>query len=80
MASAEGRFEAATRTAHAGDYVVDLAQPLANLIFYMLEPQSDDGLLTWNFFDTYLEQNDVKNKVVEFPIFKYFPLAKAKIK
>jgi hypothetical protein len=76
MASAEGKFEQVTRTAHAGDYKIDLAQPLANLIFYMLEPQSDDGLLTWNFFDTYLDQNDVKNKAVEFPVFKYFPPVK----
>jgi hypothetical protein len=80
MASAEGKFEAVTRTAHTGDYKVDLAQPLANLIFYMLEPQSDDGLLTWNFFDTYLDQNDVKNKPVEFPVFKYFPAVKMGVK
>ena len=73
MASAEGKFEPATRTFQKGDYKVDLAQPLANLIFYMLEPQSDDGLLTWNFFDAYLEQNSVATKPVEFPVFKYFP-------
>ena len=73
MASAEGKFEPATRTFQKGDYKVDLAQPLANLIFYMLEPQSDDGLLTWNFFDAYLEQNSVAIKPVEFPVFKYFP-------
>ncbi|MEO8173905.1 MAG: M14 family metallopeptidase [Sediminibacterium sp.] len=73
MASAEGKFEAATRKVQKGDFKVDMAQPLSNLIFYMLEPQSDDGLLTWNFFDTYMDQNDVKNKPVEFPIFKYFP-------
>ncbi|MES2333013.1 MAG: M14 family metallopeptidase [Bacteroidota bacterium] len=72
MASAEGKFEAATKTVQKGDFKVDMAQPLANLIFYLLEPQSDDGLLTWNFFDTYLDQNDVKSKPVEFPIFKYF--------
>jgi hypothetical protein len=72
MASAEGRFEPVTRTVLKGDYKVDLAQPLANLIFYMLEPQSDDGLLTWNFFDAYLDQNGVNTKAVEFPIFKYF--------
>jgi len=74
MASAEGKFEAATRIAKKGDYIVDLAQPLANLIFYMLEPQSDDGLLTWNFFDSYFDQNGVSTKPVEFPIFKYFSL------
>ncbi len=72
MASAEGKFEAVTRTVQKGDFKVDMAQPLANLIFYMLEPQSDDGLLTWNFFDNYFDQNDVKTKPVEFPIFKYF--------
>lgn len=72
MASAEGKFEPATRTFQKGDYKVDLAQPLANLIFYMLEPQSDDGLLTWNFFDAYLEQNSLATKPVEFPVFKYF--------
>ncbi len=72
MASAEGHFENATKTFAKGDYKVDLAQPLANLAFYMLEPQSDDGLLTWNFFDTYLDQNGVAAKPVEFPVFKYY--------
>ncbi len=73
MASAEGKFEPSSQNFLPGDYKVDMAQPLANLIFYMLEPQSDDGLLTWNFFDAYLEQNGVMKKPVAFPIFKYFP-------
>jgi hypothetical protein len=73
MASAEGKFQPATRAFSKGDYKIDLAQPLANLIFYMLEPQSDDGLLVWNFFDEYLEKNEVNKKPVEFPVFKYFP-------
>jgi hypothetical protein len=73
MASAEGKFQPATRVFSKGDYKIDLAQPLANLIFYMLEPQSDDGLLVWNFFDEYLEKNEVNKKPVEFPVFKYFP-------
>lgn len=72
MASAEGKFEPVSRTFQKGDYKVDMAQPLSNLVFYMLEPQSDDGLLTWNFFDTYMDKNDVKTKAVEFPIFKYY--------
>jgi len=72
MASAEGKFEPASRSFLKGDYKVDMAQPLTNLIFYMLEPQSDDGLLTWNFFDAYLEQKGIINKPVEFPVFKYF--------
>ncbi len=35
----------------AGTYVVRTAQPLGTLSAYLLEPQSDDGLVTWNFFD-----------------------------
>jgi hypothetical protein len=78
MASAEGKFAPATRSFKKGDYKVDLAQPLANLIFYMLEPQSDDGLLAWNFFDRYLEGKKVNSEAVEFPVFKYFPAAKGR--
>ncbi|KAF0240450.1 MAG: hypothetical protein FD183_1052 [Chitinophagaceae bacterium] len=74
MASAEGNFVAKDFVAEKGDFLVDLAQPLANLIFYTLEPQSDDGLLNWNFFDTYLEANGVNTKPVDFPIMKYFSI------
>ncbi len=74
MASAEGKFIAKDFSAEKGDFFVDLAQPLANLIFYTLEPQSDDGLLTWNFFDSYLEARGVNFKPVEFPILKYFSI------
>jgi dipeptidyl-peptidase-4 len=38
----------------SGTLVVRTAQPLANLAAYLLEPQSNDGLMTWNFFDRYL--------------------------
>ena len=31
-----------------------MAQPLANVAAYLLEPESDDGLLVWNFFDRQL--------------------------
>jgi hypothetical protein len=35
----------------AGTLVVRTAQPLGRLAAYLLEPESDDGLLVWNFFD-----------------------------
>lgn len=38
----------------AGTLVVRTAQPLANVAAYLLEPQSNDGMVTWNFFDRYL--------------------------
>lgn len=74
MATIEGSFNEATRKFGKGDYWVDLAQPLANLIFYMLEPQSDDGLVNWNFFDKHFDDNDIDNNSVEYPIFKYFEI------
>ncbi len=38
----------------AGTIVIRMAQPLANVAAYLLEPESDDGLLVWNFLDRYL--------------------------
>ncbi|WP_169331275.1 M14 family metallopeptidase [Balneola vulgaris] len=70
MVQIEGDFKSASKRYGKGDYYVDMAQPLTNLIFYMLEPQSDDGLVTWNFFDEYFKSNGVDSKPVEYPIFK----------
>jgi len=72
MASIEGIFKAREMTAKQGDYIVELTQPLANLIFYMLEPQSDDGLVTWNFMDKYIGGGSEGFSPLDYPIFKYF--------
>lgn len=72
MVHLTGEFSPQTKQYQKGDYKIDLAQPLAHLIFYMLEPQSDDGLVTWNFFDKALYQLGVNNKIVPFPVFKYW--------
>ncbi|MBX2897362.1 MAG: M14 family metallopeptidase [Cyclobacteriaceae bacterium] len=70
MAQADGKFVSATKKFSRGDFKVEMNQPLANLIFYLLEAQSDDGLLTWNFFDEYIEKAKSENKPVEYPVFK----------
>lgn len=72
MVSVEGTFNAKDMLAKKGDFIIDMAQPLANLIFYMLEPQSDDGLLSWNFFDHILKSSNVPFSPVDYPVFKYF--------
>ena len=46
-----GEYAPETRDFPAGTIYVSLAQPLANVAAYLLEPRSDDGLLVWNFFD-----------------------------
>ncbi len=38
----------------SGTIIVRTDQPLADLAAYLLEPQSNDGLLTWNLLDRYL--------------------------
>ena len=40
-----------------GTYIVRTAQPLGRLIAYMLEAESDDGFLFWNFLDKELSIN-----------------------
>lgn len=44
--------------------MVRTAQPLGRLVCYLLEPESDDGLVDWNFFDAYLETGKT------FPVYK----------
>ncbi len=50
----QGEWEEDRISLPAGTFVVRTAQPLGVLAAYLLEPQSDDGLLLWNFFDRYL--------------------------
>jgi hypothetical protein len=74
MATIEGSYAAANKRFGKGDFWVDMAQPLANLIFYLLEPESDDGLVNWNFFDEHFDSNGIAEKPVDYPIFKYFEI------
>ena len=72
LARVYGNYVSAKQKFNKGDYVVDLAQPLGNLAFYLLEPESDDGYVTWNFFDAYLTKHQVNTKVVMYPVFKFY--------
>ncbi|MFN2602956.1 MAG: M14 family metallopeptidase [Gemmatimonadaceae bacterium] len=46
-----GHWVTESRDIPRGTYIVRTAQPQGVLVVYLLEPQSDDGLVTWNFFD-----------------------------
>ncbi|MDQ6830594.1 MAG: M14 family metallopeptidase [Gemmatimonadota bacterium] len=62
--SLTGRWRSERRAMAAGSYIVDTSQPLGLVAFYLLEPESDDGLVTWNFFDAELKKGG------EFPILR----------
>ncbi|HLK59186.1 MAG TPA: M14 family metallopeptidase [Chthonomonadaceae bacterium] len=50
----KGQFAPKTLTFPVGTLLIRTAQPLGILAAYLLEPESDDGLVTWNFLDAYL--------------------------
>jgi dipeptidyl-peptidase-4 len=72
LSSIDGYFIQASRSFSTGSYYVDLKQPLGWLCFYMLEPETDDGLTVWNYFDEYLINQGVNEGPVAFPVFKLY--------
>jgi hypothetical protein len=73
---AERRFQGHSEVKIRGDYakqemtfepgtiLVRTSQPLGVLAAYLLEPESEDGLATWNFLDPFLEPQKT------YPIYK----------
>jgi len=47
----EGRWVDTTLTVPAGSFLVRTGSPLDLVAMQLLEPETDDGLLTWNLFD-----------------------------
>jgi hypothetical protein len=67
----EGRWERAELELPAGTLVIPADQPLALLAAILLEPQSDDGLTTWNFLDDGIavgSAHPVRRILARFPI------------
>jgi len=58
----------------AGTFRVDLAQPMANVAFYCLEPQAADGFVGWGVFDNYFKSAGADKHSIVYPIYKYFKI------
>jgi dipeptidyl aminopeptidase/acylaminoacyl peptidase len=56
LVSVEAAVHKKTRRVPAGTILVKTGQALGSLAAYLLEPQADDGLCTWNFFDDSLKE------------------------
>jgi hypothetical protein len=69
-----GSFDRAQLTVSAGSLFIPATQPLARLAFYLLEPESDDGLVTWNIIEDGLESGKT------YPIYRVTDASRIKIK
>ncbi|MGQ9560561.1 MAG: M14 family metallopeptidase [Candidatus Oleimicrobiaceae bacterium] len=65
-----GSWQRERKVFAAGDFFVDTAQPLAPLVACLLEPESDDALAKWNFFDRYLYTSQWAARPGTFPVSK----------
>lgn len=65
----KGNFVKETKEFIAGTFIVRTSQKLGYVVSYLLEPQSDDGLLVWNYFDRYLVPQWSKN-YNSYPVYK----------
>jgi len=51
-----GAWEASEQTLPVGSIVIAMDQPLARLVFILMDPRSDDGFMWWNILDPILGQ------------------------
>ncbi|OGD10708.1 MAG: hypothetical protein A2Y86_07155 [Candidatus Aminicenantes bacterium RBG_13_62_12] len=58
----------------AGTFRVDMAQPMANVAFYCLEPQAADGFVGWGVFDAYFKSVGADKRSIVYPVYKYFKI------
>ncbi len=55
MVKLDVEFSVTPGAAEPGDWIVRTAQPLGAVAAYLLEPESNDGLATWNYLDEHLQ-------------------------
>ncbi len=73
--SVKGKYVVEKKDFPPGTLFISTAQPLANVAAYLLEPESDDGLIAWNFFDRYLFL-EWRRKPENCPVYKLLEPAK----
>jgi len=55
----------------AGTLLVGTDQALGTVAAYLLEPESDDGLVYWNFFDRYIT-SQWGSQALPLPVYKLY--------
>jgi hypothetical protein len=75
MIKLDGAFaKSARKEFPAGTFRVDMAQPMANVAFYMLEPQAADGFVGSGVFDAVFKALGADKRSVVYPVYKYFKM------
>jgi len=59
-----GAYAQTEVTLEPGSLIIDTNQPLARLLFYLIEPRSDDGLVDWAILDKWVEVGSI------YPVFR----------
>ena len=65
-----GTWQRGIQALPSKSFIVSTAQPRGALIVYLLEPESEDGFTTWNFFDSDLKRGG------RFPVTRIFDLSR----
>jgi hypothetical protein len=65
-----GRWERGLQALPPKSFIVSTAQPRGTLIVYLLEPESEDGFVTWNLFDSELKKGG------RYPVTRIFDLSR----
>jgi hypothetical protein len=68
----KGHWERGLQSLPSSSFIVSTAQPRGALIVYLLEPESDDGLATWNFFDSRMQKGG------KYPVKRIFDLRRGR--
>jgi Zinc carboxypeptidase len=68
----KGHWERGLQSLPSGSFIVSTAQPRGALIVYLLEPESDDGFATWNFFDRHMQKGG------KYPVKRIFDLRRGR--
>ncbi|MFC2136116.1 M14 family metallopeptidase [Bacteroidota bacterium] len=69
--NAKGEYISETKEFPAGTIIVKTGQRLGNLVTNLFEPETEDGLLRWNFFDRYLVPQ-WGSGFLPYPVYKIF--------
>ena len=59
LRTVEGAWTGLERTVPAGTLAVPVSPTLGRLVFALLEPRSDDGVVSWNLLDEQIEADRV---------------------